>query len=175
MIIFTSDNGFNGLQSSNENLRGAKGFVYEGGLRVPALINWPKAIAPGRSDEPIHGIDFFPTFMELAEISDYPGTLDGESLVPLLRGKTLKERALFWHVASTYKNPSCSIIRKGDWKLIQFLKEGNIELYNLQEDLKESHNLATENPEKAQALLKRLTTWRRVNNVPLPMSTQLEF
>ena len=75
MIIFTSDNGFNGLQSCNDNLRGAKGYVYEGGLRVPALINWPKTVAPGRCDTAIQGLDFFPTFLELAGVSDYKGTL----------------------------------------------------------------------------------------------------
>ena len=175
VIIFTSDNGFNGLQSCNDNLRGAKGYVYEGGLRVPALINWPKTVAPGRCDTAIQGLDFFPTFLELAGVSDYKGTLDGDSLVPLLHGKSLKDRALFWHVASTYKNPPCSVIRKGDWKLIQYLKEGNIELYNLRKDLKESHNLATENPEKAQGLLKELVGWRKANKVPLPPGSQLEF
>ena len=175
VIIFTSDNGFNGLQSCNNNLRGAKGHVYEGGLRVPAFINWPKTVAPGRCDEPIHAVDYFPTFLELAGIADYKGTLDGESMVPLLSGKSLKERTLFWHIASTYANPPCSIIRKGDWKLIQYLKEGNIELYNLRKDLKESRNLASENLEKAQALLKELTAWRKANKVPLPPSSKLEF
>ena len=175
VIIFTSDNGFNGLQSRNDNLRGAKGYVYEGGLRVPALINWLKTVAPGCCDEPIHGLDFFPTFLELAGISDYEGTLDGDSLAPLLHGKPLKARPLFWHVASTYKNPPCSVIRKGDWKLIQYLKEGNIELYNLRKDLKETNDLATKNPERAQTLLKELVDWRRSNKVPLPPSSRLEL
>ncbi len=175
VLIFTSDNGFNGLQSRNEHLRGAKGNVYEGGLRVPALVNWPGRIRPGHSDEPIHGLDLFPTFLDLAGVSDYRGTLDGDSLVPLLTGEPMQERALFWHLASAYKNPPCSIIRRGDWKLIQFLKAGNIELYNLRDDLKEEHNLAAGHPEKAQALLKELVDWRRENNVPLPPSSQLEF
>jgi arylsulfatase A-like enzyme len=175
VVIFSSDNGFNGIQSCNDHLRGAKGTVYEGGLRVPALINWPKTVTPGHCDQPIQGLDFFPTFMELARIGDFEGTLDGDSLVPLLHGQALPQRPLFWHLASTYKNPPCSIIRKGDWKLIQFLKEGNVELYNLRTDLKETHNLATENPEQAQALLKELTEWRKANNVPLPPSSTLKF
>ncbi|WP_372807601.1 sulfatase [Pontiella sp.] len=175
ILFFTSDNGFNGLQSCNANLRGAKGYIYEGGIRVPALVNWPKTIAPGRCEEPIQGMDYFPTFLELAGIADYAGTLDGDSLVPLMQGQPMKERALFWHLASTYKNPPCSVIRKGDWKLIQFLKEGDIELYNLRTDLKEEHNMAAGNPEKAQALLKELVAWRKANRVPLPPSSQLEF
>lgn len=175
ILIFTSDNGFNGMQSRNANLRGAKGNVYEGGLRVPALISLPKRISPGRSDVPIQGLDYFPTFLELAGIADYNGTLDGDSLVPLLRGKPFKDRALFWHLASTYKDPPCSIIRRGDWKLIQFLKKGNVELYNLRQDLKESRNVAAGKPEVTHALLKELTAWRKKNHVPLPPSSQLKF
>ncbi|MDF7799841.1 sulfatase [Pontiellaceae bacterium B1224] len=175
VIIFTSDNGYNGLQSRNENLRGAKGNVYEGGLRVPALINWPETVAPDRCDMPIQGLDFFPTFLQLAGVSDYAGKLDGDSLVPLMEGMPLKERSLFWHLASTYKDPPCSVIRKGDWKLVQFLKEGNVELYNLKQDLKESRNLAAVNPEKAQAMLKELAGWRKANDVPLPPSSVLEY
>ncbi len=175
VLMFTSDNGFNGLQSRNENLRGAKGNVYEGGLRVPALINWPGTVAKKRSDEPIQGLDYFPTFLDLAGISDYEGKLDGNSLVPLLHGQPIEERALFWHIASTYKDPPCSMIRKGDWKLIQFLKSGEIELYNLQEDLKESQNRAAQNPDVAKALLNELVAWRKENRVPLPPSSTLDY
>lgn len=175
VVIFTSDNGFNGLQSVNNNLRGAKGSVYEGGLRVPALINWPKAVKPGRSKDAIQGLDYFPTFLELAGVTDFNGLLDGDSLVPLMYGKPMKERALFWHLASTYKHPPCSVMSRGDWKLIQFLKEGNIELYNLKDDLKERVNLASKNPEVAQSMLKDLVAWRKANQVPLPPSSQLKF
>ena len=174
MIIFTSDNGFNGLQSVNENLRGAKGYVYDGGLRVPALINWPGHVASGKSSEPVQGLDFFPTFLELASISDYAGVLDGHSLVPLMTGKSMGSRALFWHVASQYKNPPCSIIRKGKWKLIQYLKRGDVELYNTEEDLKESSNLASSNPELTQAMLKELVDWRQAGAIPLPPSSSLD-
>ncbi|YCM46965.1 sulfatase (plasmid) [Verrucomicrobiaceae bacterium 227] len=173
VLIFTSDNGFNGIQSRNNLLRGSKGHIYEGGIRVPALINWPETITPGRSDEPIQGLDYFPTFLALAGITDYRGTLDGDNLLPLLKGKTFQERPLFWHLASTYKHPPCSVIRKGDWKLIQFLKEGNIELYNLRKDLKESRNLASVNPGRAKHLLLELIQWRRDNKVPLPPGSTL--
>lgn len=175
ILIFTSDNGFNGLQSRNDNLRGAKGYVYEGGIRVPAFINWPKNVTPSRSEQPIQGLDFFPTFLELAGVANYSGTLDGDSLVPAMEGKSLKERAIFFHIASTYKHSPCSVIRQGDWKLIQFLKNGNVELYNLRTDLKESKNLAVEQPEVTDAMLEQLVQWRRVNQVPLPPSSVLEY
>lgn len=175
LIVFTSDNGFNGLQSTNNLLRGAKGTIYEGGLRVPALVNWKGTIAPGRSDVPICGLDYFPTFLDAAGISHYRGILDGESLMPVYLNKAFPDRALFWHIASTYKNPPCSIIRKGKWKLIQFLHDGKIELYDLEEDLKESRNLMDDREQIAKNLLLELSNWRKENKVPLPPSSLLEF
>lgn len=175
VVIFTSDNGFNGKQSVNKRLHGAKGYVYDGGLRVPALISWPSVVKAERNSTPVQGMDFFPTFLELAGVQDYQGILDGISLVPLMHGQPLQERPIFWHVASRYKNPPCSIIRKGKWKLIQYLKNGNIELYNTEEDLGESHDLAKSHPEMAQQLLGELLAWRQVNKVPLPPSSELEY
>ncbi|MCP5537931.1 MAG: sulfatase [Akkermansiaceae bacterium] len=174
VVIFTSDNGFNGLQSRNTRLRGAKGNVYDGGLRVPALVNWPQQVAAGRNNTPVQGLDLFPTFLELAGIRDYTGTLDGTSWLPLMKGEGLKDRAIFWHVASTYKDPPCSIIRKGKWKLIQFLKHGKIELYNTEQDLKESQDLAKSHPEIAKQLENELIAWRRQHKVPLPPSSSLK-
>lgn len=175
ILIFTSDNGFNGLQSRTNTLRGAKGTVYEGGIRVPAFVNWKGQVARGISETPICGMDYFPTFLELTQVNDYNGTLDGESLVSLLKGEPFKERALFWHVASTYKNPPCSIIRKGEWKLIQFLNDGKVELYNLKNDLKETNNLVDRKQEIASQLLDELTTWRKNNEAPLPQASVLPF
>jgi arylsulfatase A-like enzyme len=176
IVIFTSDNGFNGLQSCNRNLRGTKGTVYEGGLRVPAFINWPGHVAPGRTDALIAGVDYFPTFLDLARMQDYDRSqLDGISLCPVMCGKPSGDRTLFWHLASTYKNPPCSIIRTGDWKLIQWLKDGSVELYNITEDLGEKCDVSGENPEVVMALTKQLSGWRRKNNVPLPPSSSLEF
>lgn len=173
VIIFTSDNGFNGMQSCNLNLRGAKGNVYDGGLRVPAFVNWSGRVAPSRSEEPVQGLDYFPTFLDLAGVSNYRETLDGDSLVPLLSGYTLGDRSLFWHIASAYKDPPCSMIRKGPWKLIQFLKDGRIELYNTEGDLKESRDLSESHPEVAQRLLAELVDWREENDVPVPPSSVL--
>jgi arylsulfatase A-like enzyme len=175
IVIFTSDNGFNGLTSKSNALRGAKGMVYEGGIRVPAFVNWKGQINAGISKTPISGMDYFPTFLDLAKVKNYNGILDGKSIVPLLKNKSFKERPLFWHLASRYRNPPCSVIRKGKWKLIQFLNDGKVELYNLEEDLKESQNLIDKNAEKGSELLVELVTWRKNNKVPLPKSSILEF
>lgn len=175
LVVFTSDNGFNGLTSSTNTLRGAKGSVYEGGIRVPAFVNWKGHVEPGKSNTPICGMDYFPTFLELANITDYNEILDGESLVPLWKGKVADERPLFWHLASAYKDPPCSIIRKGKWKLIQFLLDGRVELYNLENDLKESENLADVHTKVTTALLNELVSWRKENRVPLPPASPLEY
>ncbi|WP_222847206.1 sulfatase [Pontiella desulfatans] len=174
LIVFTSDNGQNiGL---NHRLRGKKGFVYEGGIRVPTFLNWPGRIDARRTQTAVSGLDLFPTFMELAGI-EYNGVLDGDSVAGLFKGepKPLKERPLFWHLASEYRNPTCSIIRKNDMKLIQFLASGDLELYDLKKDPKEANNLAQKNPETAQQLLAELVAWRKANNVPLPPNAAMEF
>lgn len=175
VVIFTSDNGFSPTQSVNNNLRGSKGTSYEGGLRVPALVSWPGTIKPREIDELISAVDWFPTFLDLANVSDHKELLDGESMVPLLQGGTLGERAVFWHNASMWKTPANSIIRKGDWKLIQFLNDGKIELYNLKDDLKETTNLASSHPEVAAVLLNELVEWRCINKVPLPKASALDI
>lgn len=174
ILIFTSDNGFNGIQSANKRLRGAKGNVYDGGLRVPMLVHWKHKVSARKDATPVQGLDFFPTFLELAGVENYTETLDGESLLPLFQGEPLPERPLFWHIPSQYKDPPCSIIREGDWKLIQFLLNGKTELYNTREDLAETTNLSNAHPEKHQALLEKLTAWRESHNAPLPPSSKLE-
>ncbi|WP_173403142.1 sulfatase [Rhodopirellula sallentina] len=173
LIIFTSDNGQNGR--SNDLLRESKGHIYEGGIRVPAFINWPGKIMPRRTKVPMMGIDFFPTFMELAGIR-YEGVLDGESLVPLFERdeSRLADRSLYWHLASRYKHGTCSVIRKGSYKLIEFLADGKLELYNLSNDPKEQHNLVESMPETTDQMRSELVRWRRLNEVPLPPNAVVE-
>lgn len=98
--------------------------------------------------------------MDVAGIK-YDGVLDGDSIPGLFSGKeprALQERPLFWHVASQLHNGTCSVIRKNDLKLIQFLKDGALELYDLSKDPAEAHNLAAEKPETVQQLRKQLAT-----------------
>ena len=174
LIIITSDNGYHGIASENLNLRGSKGEIYEGGIKVPALIHWPGKVKARRTKIPISVTDYFPTLMDAANI-DYKGQLDGKSLTPLFQKdkNSFKERPLFWHLASQYKNGTCSVIRKGDYKLIQFLADGKLELYNLKSDPKETKNLAQEDSKLAQNLLDELVTWRTMNEVPLPPNSML--
>lgn len=176
MLVFTSDNGYNGGQSSNNLLRGAKRDIYEGGIRVPALIHWPAKVRPRRTKTAISVLDFFPTFLDVANITDYHDVLDGNSLSAVFtdEDKFFEERPLFWHLASQISHGACSVIRKDDYKLIQFLADGTLELYNLAADPKETNNLAESEPKMTAALLQQLVQWRLKNNVPLPPNSTPE-
>ncbi len=173
LIVFTSDNGQN--VGRNDQLRGKKGYIYEGGIRVPTCVNWPGKISARRTSTAVTGLDFFPTFMDVAGI-DYDGVLDGQSITGLFQGdepESLRARPLFWHLASQYKHGTCSVIRKNNMKLIQFLADGKLEMYDLKSDPREEHNLAETNPEQTQTLLKELEEWRESNDVPLPPGSVL--
>jgi len=176
VIIFTSDNGFHGTQTVDNTLRGTKGLIYEGGIKVPALMNWPHHVKPGRVDTPIFVTDYFPTLLDIAnESENYFGTLDGRSIMPLARGETLPARPLFWHIAAATKQPALSAMREGDWKLIQFLVSGEVELYNLANDPKEENNLVQTETVVANFMTEKLELWRKHNDIPLPPASSLAY
>jgi arylsulfatase A-like enzyme len=178
IIVFTSDNGFHSMASSNKQMRGAKGYIYEGGIKVPMFVNWPNKVAPRRSDVAVSGLDVFPTLMDVSGTNSYSkDVLDGNSIAPLFKNddKNLAERPLFWHLASRFKHGTCSVIRKGNYKLIQFLADGKLELYNLVDDPKETKNLANIELKTTQNLLRELVSWRKENKVPLPPNSVLKF
>ena len=170
LVIFTSDNGglstSEGWPTSNLPLRGGKGWLYEGGIREPLLVRWP-ARGQGRQrrdDTPVSSPDFFPTLLEAAGAQPQPGQpLDGVSLVPVLKGGTLPERALFWHYPH-YGNQGgapAAAIRRGDWKLIEWFEDGRVELFNLARDPGEETDLAAREPERAARLRAELHDWQR--------------
>jgi arylsulfatase A-like enzyme len=149
-------------------LRAGKSFLYEGGLRVPSIIRWPGHIKPGIvCDVPIVAHDFHPTFMEIAGVKVGRGqSIEGESLVPLFKGAShLKRDALCWHYPLAKPHflggTSASAIRQGNFKLIEFLESGRVELYNLKDDLSETHDLSASQPKKVASLRKQLDNWRK--------------
>ncbi|WPR71409.1 sulfatase [Flavobacterium sp. NG2] len=170
MIIITSDNGHNEGPSTNNRLRNAKGYIYEGGIKVPTMINWPGKITARRSEALISVLDFYPTFMEVAGIKNHKGVLDGNSLVGQFKSDSefFNNRSLFWQLSSQYKHGTCTAVRKNQYKLIQFLADGKLELYDLSKDPLEAHNLADVNKEVMHSLLNEMVHWRQKNNVPLP-------
>ena len=172
VVVFTSDNGGLSVQEShnhpntpatcNAPLRGGKGHLYEGGIRVPWIVKWPARTQAGSvCHVPVISDDFFPTFTELAGLRDVKtnGPLDGESLVPLLtRSSSLQRDAIYWHYPhfSNQRGRPGGIVRAGDFKLIERYEDATLELYNLADDPGERRNLAVEMTEKARELRGRL-------------------
>lgn len=164
IVIFTSDNGGldnGGSPTENAPLRSGKGYPYEGGIRVPFIVRWPGVVKPGTmSDAPVCSIDVFPTLVSAvgAKLPD-DRAIDGLDLRPHLQsaGRTALDRdELLWHFPHYRHAPGpYSIIRKGSWKLIRW-DEGISELYNLEDDLGETKNLAESQPQKLKALNTRL-------------------
>jgi len=170
-LIFTSDNG---SLFENTPLRRNKGFLYEGGIRVPWIVRWPGRVAAhSLCSTPVVSMDTFPTILEVAGLKSEPSvTLDGESIVPLLNQTgTLRRTALYFHYpnyAFHKQNRLGSAIRKGDYKLIKVYDTGSVELYNLAQDLGETRNLASQAPERAHQLQRDLESWLRETGAALP-------
>ena len=188
LLIVSSDNGATGKTTTGP-LKGAKGSLCEGGVRVPTVMYWPKTIqAKTRTNTPITSVDLLPSLADLSG-SALPTkqAVDGESFVPLLKGeKTLEKRGIFWHypmyltatgrpvvpIFGTEKMhwravPS-SMIVQGDWKLTYFYEDKSVKLYNVAKDISESKELSKEQPEKAQELLKELLVWVKETKAPQP-------
>jgi arylsulfatase A-like enzyme len=193
LVIFYSDNGglggyraagVPGGQNVTDNapLRGGKGMLYEGGIRVPLIVRLPGLVAPGSTcDEPIVTLDFYPTLAELAGAPHDPNyVLDGVSFVSLLKSAgqaSLGREAVYWHFPGylqananrgTWRTTPAGAIRSGDYKLIEFFEDRRVELYDLKDDLQESQNLAAELPERTAQLRERLHHWRTELNAPMP-------
>jgi uncharacterized sulfatase len=186
MIAFTSDNGglyrrYDYREQADDNvtslapLKGEKGSLHEGGVRVPLIVKYPPLVKPGTvCAEPAISYDFYPTFVELAGGAlPQQQTIDGLSLKPLFTdpGAGLEREALFWHYPHYHHDrPACSI-RERDWKLIEYLDgTGDIELYQLAEDIGETVNLAGEKAGRVADLKKKLAAWRQkvIARMPIP-------
>ncbi len=163
LVIFYSDNGGLLANTTNAPYRKGKGHPYDGGLRVPLIARWPGHIAPGKlSAEVITSVDFLPTLAEAAGATQLPPVRDGLSLMSVLeKGAPLNREAIYWHYPHYHDGPPASAIRKGDFKLIEFLEDGRKELYNLAKDPGETTDLAAKMPEKTAELSANLNAWRQ--------------
>ena len=178
VVIFFSDNGglstAEGSPTSNLPLRAGKGWMYEGGVRVPCLIHAPGITKPGTvCEEPIISNDFYPTFLELAELDAKPEQhLDGISLAPLLSAPKshLDRNVIYWHYPhnSNQGGAPSGAIRRRDWKLIERFEDGSTELYNLSEDVGELHDLSGANKDLVIELLDDLHQWQKSVDANMP-------
>ena len=176
VIFFTSDNGGHKPATNNTPLRGHKGDLYEGGIRVSCIAEGPGVAKGVVNDTPIHGTDYYATLLEMAGIEKKPGVApDSVSLVPLLKDDAKFNRGpMFWHypVAKrlTPLSEPGSVVRDGDWKYIYFYSDGRSELYNLKDDIGETKNLAALNPKKAKKMKTQLTSVLKAHNATIPLA-----
>jgi arylsulfatase A len=171
LIVFVSDNG--GLEheqsgrivTSNKPLRGEKGTLYEGGIRIPAIARWQDTIpAESLCETPAITMDLYPTLLEVASVNaaaDQPP--DGFSLTRLIHNPraSLEREMLFWHLPHYHHSSPSSAIRNGDWKMIEFYETGSCELYDLHHDLGEQHDLAATQPDRVESMRVALSDWRK--------------
>jgi arylsulfatase A-like enzyme len=193
VLIFSSDNGGLGgydrteppseKRGFTENwpLRGGKGTLYEGGLRVPFIVRWPGVIPSGTtSDQPAAHIDLYPTLLEVAGGRPPAGqALDGVSLLPLWRNPAadLGRPAIYWHFPGyleSYVHPTgwrtgpVGAIHAGTHKLLEFFETERVELYDLARDPGETQDLSAADPARAAALRAQLAAWRTSVGAAMP-------
>ena len=154
------------FSTSNLPLRGAKGWLYEGGIRVPLIVKWPGRVKRGHiSEKQVISTDFYPTILEMLGLeSNSLENIDGKSFVNALDNKQYNRGAIYWHFPH-YSNHGMQspggAIRLGDYKLIEYFENNSIQLFNLKDDIGEQNDLSKSEPEKAAELLSLLKEWRR--------------
>jgi arylsulfatase A-like enzyme len=152
--------------TSNLPLRGAKGWLYEGGIRVPMIVKWPGHGKGGTAcEEPVISTDFYPSILEMAGLPALPKqAVDGVSFVPALKGEPFDREAIYWHFPH-YSNHGMQspggAIRLGDYKLLEYFENNTVQLFNLKDDPGEQNDLAQAQPKKAADLRERLLAWRQ--------------
>lgn len=187
LIIFTSDNGGatsaqfatgpgastqTNIPTSNAPLRAGKGTLYEGGVRVPTIINWIGTLKPGVNYEILGHIDIMPTILALAHAPDTVKPLDGKNMMPVLLNQATQLHKDILINVEQYRGA----VRQGDWKLIETaLLPGKVELYNLKTDPSETKNVAAENPEKVKELMDILIGYAKEQELSLWLKMQLNF
>ncbi len=177
LVVFTSDNG--GLATLegpgmgrpatvNTPLREGKGWLYEGGVRVPLIVRGP-GVKPGTTAAVADSIDLFPTVLDLCGVKS-DARVDGVSLRPVLAGESLDREAVYWHYphyANQGSRPG-GAVRSGDWKLVESYEDGRRELFDLKTDLSESRNVAPDHPEVVRRLAAKLDAWRKEVGAKMP-------
>ena len=175
IIVFSSDHGalsndghkgHRELASTNLPFRAGKGWMYEGGVRVPLFIKWNNKLKPRKDQKSIvMGMDIFPTLLDLA-VNKIVDGVDGKSYAEVLKGnETWEDRSVFWHKRKARPHSTgdynSSVIRSGDYKLLHFYEKDIVELYNVKVDIGEENDLSTKMPEKTTELMKLLNSWKK--------------
>jgi arylsulfatase A-like enzyme len=170
LVVFMSDNGglhvpegVNTPATHNTPFRAGKGFLYEGGIRVPLIVRWPGKTKPGETvTTPVHVTDWTPTLLDVCGVKA-AGLFDGVSLAVLLRGDKLAARTLYWHFPH-YSNQGGrpgGAVREDDWKLLEWYEDGRVELFDLSRDPGETTDRSATSAEMAEHLRRKLAAWRK--------------
>lgn len=170
--VYPEDHPLRFIATSNAPLRGGKGTLYEGGVRVPLIVRWPGMVKPSSASEAIVScVDFYPTFLELAEGQKPPKqVLDGFSLMPPLTENAYDpEREVFNHYPVYHHEQPMSALRKGDWKIVENLVSGSFVLYNLRYDVNEQTDLKYNYPDKFEQLKQALRKWQSETQAKMPV------
>ncbi len=178
-VFFTADNG--GVSSrewrqrqvtSNAPLRLGKGHLYEGGIRVPTLVRWPGVTQPGSvCRDPVYTCDYSATMAEMAGAPlDSGHRPDGVSITRALRGRSIRERSLYWHYPhySPQLGRPAGAMRRGPWKLIEHMETGRAELYHLGRDLGERTDLSGSETKRFESMRAELREWRAKVGAQMP-------
>ncbi len=176
LVIFTSDNGGlataegpNTPATSNAPFREGKGYLYEGGVRVPLIVRGPGVKVGATTGVPVSGIDLFPTVLDVCGVK-CDAKPDGVSLLPALKGGTIDRDALYWHYPhySNQGGKPGGAVRTGDLKLVEFYENGRRELFDVRRDPGETRNLAADRPEAVTELAAKLDRWRKAVGARMP-------
>ena len=191
IVIFTADNGgmsasnqYRGINQSREHLnrrfassnlplRGAKGWNYEGGIRVPLIVHWPGKTQPdSTSNAIVTGTDYYPTLLEMLDLPALPDQhQDGRSFVAALNAEDYDRGPIYWHFPHYsnhgFQSPN-GAIRSGRHKLIEYYENGTVQLFDLKNDIGEQEDLAKSQPEVARNLKKMLHDWRNEVDARMP-------
>ena len=178
MIIFTSDNGGYAPLADNGPLRGSKGTMYEGGIRIPLAVKWPGEVAHARSKTPVILRDLVPTILEITNSQSAGRVLDGRSLLGAADGRRLPDVPLHWHfpvylerdssVVGPWRTTPVAACRMGRFKLIEFFETGSLELYDLESDPNEGVNIAADHPQLVEQMHQEMQKWRSEVEAELP-------
>lgn len=190
LLIFTSDNGGINFISDQNPLRAGKGSYYEGGIRIPLLIRYPKMIKAGTSsDQIVSHLDFFKTIQSIVTPEVTNTQLDGIDIQHTFKGEITK-RDLYFHFPiylqayrkgkdesrdHNFRTRPGSVIRSGNWKLHYYYEDQQMELYDLNKDLSESNNLVDIFPEKSKELHRQLKIWLKKNKAKVPSKNNPYF
>ncbi len=161
--------------TDNSPLRSGKGALYEGGVRVPLMVYWPGVTPRGAvSSTPVVSTDLYATLLDMAGLGASDARrrgVDSLSIAPLLRDPAAKlgREELYFHYPHYYPTTTpVSAMRSGQWKLLEFLEDHHVELYDLAKDIGEKDDLAARMPQKAHELRRRLHAWRESVGAQMP-------